>query len=335
MSRAFINIITGLTNCFFFNVDREITGANDVGLIENRVNIADHLGSTGNEISAAAKELSGTNGLHCFETKDKESVFAIASIPMMDWYIVVVHHYTFGDFLPIGMTLLFIAVMAIIFVCFVVLNLYVVRMLDPLNSLVKSLSRFLVDWELKQNKEDTGEMETLGEFVTMAIIDPLTAVYNRRYFDGQLKKLLNSLSRSGGELSLLLIDVDYFKKYNDTYGHDVGDACLKKVAAALVQCQDRSEDFVARYGGEEFVVVLPHTDAAGAQMIANKLLEKVRECGIPHKSSDVADHVTISVGGVTGIVTYSQSAQTYIKRADEALYESKKGGRNRYTVLKR
>ena len=176
-------------------------------------------------------------------------------------------------------------------------------------------------------------METLGEFVTMAIIDPLTTVYNRRYFDGQLKKLLNSLCRSGGELSLLLIDVDHFKKYNDYYGHDAGDSCLKMVAAILAQCVKREDDFVARYGGEEFAVVLPHTDQAGAKSIAEKLLENLQKCNIPHEASDTADHVTISIGGTTGAVRHSHSAKAYIKCADKALYKSKKGGRNRYTLI--
>jgi diguanylate cyclase (GGDEF)-like protein len=323
----------GTNELCFFNVDGEITGARNIGLIENKVNIADHLGNTGKEILTATKELSRINGIHCFETKNERTAIAIDSIPIIGWYVVVVHHFTLGEFLPIGMTMLFIAVMAIIFVCFVVLNLFVVKMLNPLNSLIKSLSRILVDWDLRQHKEGTGEIETLGEFVTMAIIDPLTTVYNRRYFDGQLKKLLNSLSRSGGELSLLLIDVDHFKKYNDYYGHDAGDSCLKMIAAILAQCVKREDDFVARYGGEEFAVVLPHTDQAGAKSIAENLLENLQKCNIPHEASDTANHVTVSIGGATGSVHQSHHAKAYIKCADKALYESKKMGRNRYTFI--
>jgi len=96
------------------------------------------------------------------------------------------------------------------------------------------------------------------------------------------------------------------------------------VAFALSGCVSRDEDFIARYGGEEFAVVLPNTDKNGAQVIAEKLLGKMRECKIPHKASDVADYVTISVGCTTGIVKHSQSPQDYIKVADKALYESKK-----------
>jgi serine phosphatase RsbU (regulator of sigma subunit) len=109
---------------YFFNIDGEITGAHDISLIENRVGIADHLGNTGKEILTVTKQKSGIIGLHSFETKDKRSAIAIDSIPMMGWYVVLVHHYfIFGDFLPTGMTLLFIAVVAINFVCFVVHNL--------------------------------------------------------------------------------------------------------------------------------------------------------------------------------------------------------------------
>jgi two-component system, chemotaxis family, response regulator WspR len=121
-----------------------------------------------------------------------------------------------------------------------------------------------------------------------------------------------------------MIDIDYFKKFNDTYGHGAGDDCLKKVASILSECVIREEDFIARYGGEEFIVVLPNTYGNGALLIAEKMLEKVRECNIPHKTSGIADYVTISVGGTTGIVKYLQHGRNYIKLADEALYESKK-----------
>jgi len=131
-----------------------------------------------------------------------------------------------------------------------------------------------------------------------------------------------------------MIDIDYFKKYNDTYGHDAGDNCLKTVASNLSECVIREEDFIARYGGEEFVVVLPNTDENGACLIAEKMLEKIRECNILHKTSDTAGYVTVSIGGTTGIINHLQNGSDYIKAADKVLYESKKNGRNRYTFLK-
>jgi diguanylate cyclase (GGDEF)-like protein len=163
--------------------------------------------------------------------------------------------------------------------------------------------------------------------------DALTGIYNRRFLDERLVQVIKSLSRSGGTLSLLLIDIDFFKNYNDTYGHGMGDDCLRLVANTLSKCVLRDEDFVARYGGEEFIIVLPNTDESGAQVIAEKLLEKICECRKPHKASNVADYVTISIGGTTGKVKHSQSPQDYIKAADKAMYESKRNGRNRYTFV--
>jgi diguanylate cyclase (GGDEF)-like protein len=163
--------------------------------------------------------------------------------------------------------------------------------------------------------------------------DPLTSIYNRRFLEENMSRIIKSLSRSGGILSLMMIDVDFFKKYNDTYGHSMGDDCLKAIAEILTQCVNRGNDFVARYGGEEFVVVLPNTDENGARKVADKLLERVRERNIPHGKSDVADCITISIGATTGQVEHTQKADDYFKWADEALYLSKQGGRNRLSFI--
>jgi len=162
--------------------------------------------------------------------------------------------------------------------------------------------------------------------------DPLTGTKNRRYFDEHLNHILKSLPRSSSMLSLLMVDVDNFKKYNDTYGHIEGDHCLKIIAHALVSCVTRVDDFVARYGGEEFAVVLPNTDANGARLIAEKLCEKVRNKNIPHEKNDAANCVTISVGGTTGCTIHTQSANDYIEMADKMLYLSKHEGRNRASL---
>jgi len=226
---------------------------------------------------------------------------------------------------------LFITLVIII----IVINIFIEVTLEPLNRTIKKINKTFVDLDLKSGEDGLhkNEVESLGDFLHLTIIDQLTGIYNRRYLDGSLKKIINSHSRTGSSLSVLMIDIDHFKKYNDTYGHEAGDGCLRAVALALSGCVSRDEDFVARYGGEEFSVVLPNTDKNGAQVIAEKLLEKIRECNIPHKASDVADYVTISIGGTTSIVKHSQSPQDYIKAADKALYESKKNGRNRYTFV--
>ena len=166
----------------------------------------------------------------------------------------------------------------------------------------------------------------------MSIADALTGIYNRRFLDENLERIIKSLSRSGGKLSLLIMDIDYFKKYNDTYGHNMGDSCLKTMANTIAQSISRADDFVARYGGEEFVIVLPNIDEQGAETIARRVLDNVRERNIPHEKSDVASVVTVSIGGITGPVFHSHTGVDFIKRADQALYESKQSGRNRYTA---
>ncbi|MCL1958136.1 MAG: diguanylate cyclase [Spirochaetes bacterium] len=217
-----------------------------------------------------------------------------------------------------------------------VINIFIEVMLEPLNQILKTINQTFTDLDLrsKEDKLHKDEVGLLGEYLHLTIIDQLTGIYNRRYLDGSLKKIINSHSRTGGNLSVLMIDIDYFKKYNDAYGHEAGDGCLRAVASALSQSVSRDEDFVARYGGEEFAVVLPNTDENGARLIAERMLEKIRECNIPHKASDIADYVTISIGGATDVINHLHHGSDYIKAADKALYESKKNGRNRYTFLK-
>jgi diguanylate cyclase (GGDEF)-like protein len=128
----------------------------------------------------------------------------------------------------------------------------------------------------------------------------------------------------------MMIDIDYFKKYNDTYGHIKGDDCLKTIAATLKSSPMRADDFVVRYGGEEFAVVLPNTDESGARLIAGELLQNIQEQAIPHETSDAADYVTISIGVASGVVKHTHSADYWIRLADEMLYKSKQEGRNRY-----
>ena len=164
--------------------------------------------------------------------------------------------------------------------------------------------------------------------------DALTEIYNRRFMEDNLKRLIKNIARAGGGLlSVLMIDIDFFKKYNDTYGHSEGDVCLKSVAKAIAATVMRPDDFVARYDGEEFAVILPHTDEKGACVMAEKILEGVRACGIPHKKSKAAECVTVSIGVTTANIDLPCDGDEYIKRADEALYMSKGSGRNKYTYL--
>ena len=165
--------------------------------------------------------------------------------------------------------------------------------------------------------------------------DVLTGIYNRRYMEESFKRTIKSLARSASVLSVMLLDVDFFKKYNDTYGHNAGDACLKSIAEVLSSCLMREDDFVARYGGEEFVMVLPNTDEHGVHVTASRLLEKVKNLNILHEKSDVADCITVSLGCTTiAKVEHFHKGKDYIRCADKALYMSKQNGRNRSTYVK-
>ena len=163
--------------------------------------------------------------------------------------------------------------------------------------------------------------------------DALTGIYNRRFMEDSLNRVMKTLARSNGCLSLLMIDVDFFKKYNDTYGHSEGDDCLKIVAQTLAGTLSRDDDIVARYGGEEFAVILPNTDESGARFLAGKMLENVRNKNIRHEKNDAAGYVTISIGVTTSCVDRMQTPFDYVKQADKALYKSKEDGRNRYTFM--
>jgi len=177
-------------------------------------------------------------------------------------------------------------------------------------------------------KKKISELETEVEKV---YIDALTGIYNRRYFDDSMKQIMNSLSHSGSVLSILMVDIDCFKKYNDNYGHNEGDICLVAVAQVISENVTRKDDFVARYGGEEFAVVLPNTDSDGSCAVAERILSSIRNSNIPHEYSDVADYVTVSIGVVTGVPIINQNGSDFVKLADKMLYLSKKDGRNRYT----
>lgn len=163
--------------------------------------------------------------------------------------------------------------------------------------------------------------------------DALTGLYNRRYMEDTLEKIVKDLSRGDDPLTVMILDVDFFKKFNDTYGHQAGDECLKEVANALNECVTREGDFVARYGGEEFVVVLPRSDEEGGRRVAEKLLENVRKKYIVHEKNEAAPCVTISIGVTTVKPQHTDKSHHYIQRADQALYASKQNGRNRYTFL--
>jgi len=166
----------------------------------------------------------------------------------------------------------------------------------------------------------------------MATIDPLTGLNNRRQMENNLEAEWRRADRNKTSLSLLMVDIDAFKKYNDGYGHQAGDACLEKVARCIADSFKRSADSVARYGGEEFIVILPDTESEQAAQLALTLCQNVQNLGIKHDYSDSAPEVTLSVGVATCKPTIDQNWEALVGWADEALYEAKETGRNRYRV---
>jgi diguanylate cyclase (GGDEF)-like protein len=165
-------------------------------------------------------------------------------------------------------------------------------------------------------------------------IDALTEIPNRRGFDKVLELEWRRAMRERKPLSLILIDIDFFKKYNDERGHLEGDICLKKVAKTLLQCVKRPGDFVARYGGEEFAVILPNTNIKGANILAERMRKKIESLNLVNKCMDISKLVTISLGTASVIPSAKTKAEVLFKAADKALYIAKQEGRNRVSSIK-
>lgn len=168
----------------------------------------------------------------------------------------------------------------------------------------------------------------------MALIDGLTQIANRRNFDDTLNKEWLRLRRTQQPISLLLGDIDFFKKYNDHYGHQAGDDCLKQVGAALSNSVKRPADLAARYGGEEFVLLLPEIGIEGALQVGQRAIDEIAKLKIPHEKSEASDIVSISIGAVSVVPTLEMETKDFIELADEALYQAKEQGRNRVLAAK-
>ncbi|AET69187.1 PAS domain S-box/diguanylate cyclase (GGDEF) domain-containing protein [Desulfosporosinus orientis DSM 765] len=165
-----------------------------------------------------------------------------------------------------------------------------------------------------------------------SITDSLTGLANRRYFDEVLEREFYRVKRSGSSLSLIMLDVDYFKKFNDKYGHLAGDDCLRQIGFILKTIARHVPDTVARYGGEEFSLILPQTDEKGAEVLAKRIRTAVESLSIQHLASDIAGYVTVSIGVVTVYPTGLASPEQVVALADEALYCAKKQGRNQIAI---
>ena len=161
--------------------------------------------------------------------------------------------------------------------------------------------------------------------------DSLTGIPNRRYFEYAITREWDAALLCKDSISIIMVDIDFFKLYNDTFGHLRGDEVLRQVASALSGALFRVSDMVSRYGGEEFVIILPDTNAENARIVCERLMESVNECHIPFEST-ISTQLTISLGCCTGIPSHDMTFDKFVQRADEALYESKNNGRNRYSI---
>lgn len=199
------------------------------------------------------------------------------------------------------------------------------------NTAIESLHQLKESLEIRV-VERTSELEIVNRRLRMASMeDALTKLANRRWFNATFEREIRRARRTGDSLTLMMIDVDFFKQYNDRYGHIKGDLCLKKIGAALRETFRRAEDLPCRYGGEEFAVILPGIAADSALSLAERVRRKIENLLIPHDASSVAPMVTISAG-VASEVRPSISMEQFIDRADRALYKAKEQGRNRVVL---
>lgn len=170
--------------------------------------------------------------------------------------------------------------------------------------------------------------QALKKLKALVNLDGLTQIFNRRYFDESLQREWQRGRRDKSEISLIICDIDYFKIYNETYGHLGGDSCLQKVAQEIRRQVKRPSDVVARYGGEEFVILLPNTNLSGALTLAEMIRNAIETMNISHENSLVSDNVTLSLGVSCKIPEQIEQYKELIKEADDALYEAKENGRN-------
>ena len=208
----------------------------------------------------------------------------------------------------------------------------VVHVLRDAQGEVQALVGFMFDiTERKRNEQELLRLQQ--ELEDLSFRDGLTGVNNRRKFDAVLLREWQDARREVRPLSLLMFDVDYFKLYNDHYGHVEGDECLRRIATALAGVAHRPRDFVARYGGEEFVVLLPATDAVAARGVAERCQQAVFKAQMAHAASPVGQLVTLSAGVATLIPAERDDPMRFLEEVDRRLYDAKRRGRNRLVDL--
>ena len=213
---------------------------------------------------------------------------------------------------------------------------YIMKPLDPVEVVarVRSVLRAKEEIDRRQAREHqletrNQELQTVNqELLQLSLVDPVTGIANRRHFDEMMDRAWRSAARHRFEIGFILMDIDFFKGYNDHLGHPAGDDCLRRVANELAAGLLRPDDFLGRYGGEEFALILPRTDLTSAAVVADRLRSNVESLGILHPASPAAGYVTISQGLACAVPAPESAPASLIALADEALYEAKRCGRN-------
>ncbi|QYJ75998.1 GGDEF domain-containing protein [Shewanella sp. FJAT-52076] len=194
--------------------------------------------------------------------------------------------------------------------------------------IIMSAQRVIFKWFQKAVRRNVEKRRLVKHFRRMALLDGLTGLSNRRHFDEILAQEIRASTRTGHPLSLILLDIDFFKRLNDALGHQAGDDCLRQLGQLLSDVAARPRDLAVRYGGEEFAVLLPETTLTGAVEVANRIAKLLAKAAIPHPDSQVAAHITVS----QGLVQWQRGmdAAALLEASDAALYRAKEDGRNRY-----
>ena len=209
-------------------------------------------------------------------------------------------------------------------------NDYLVKLPDPIELIARVRAHARSYHAQQQLRVLQKTLEASNAILrTLSNQDGLTGLPNRRHFDEVFDREWRRCLRSGKEISLIMIDIDGFKLFNDHYGHQGGDDCLRVVAQAIQKGMMRGGDVAARYGGEEFAVILPETDLEGAAAVAERLRALVEDLQLAHEKSPCSDHVTISVGVACFLPSLKNTFEQLTVEADRALYQAKRGGRNR------
>ena len=207
----------------------------------------------------------------------------------------------------------------------------VVHVVRKENGEVERLVGFMFDISERKKKEE--ELKALHrKLEEFSYKDGLTEIANRRLFDDFYSREWNNAIREQKPLSVILIDIDFFKQYNDFNGHIIGDACIKQIAQMLESCCVRPRDLVARYGGEEFAIVLPETDLEGAIQIANNILRMIDQANLPHRASPISENVSLSLGVKCICPTEKDDKIHFLNMVDKNLFKAKQTGRKRFVA---